>query len=673
MMKQFFTIFIFLICVSVSAQEIDKNIYQLTEKIKKTKNTEKLKWLDSLSTYIRIKTNFQSDSVAKKTFHYALRYDSLRIATKNMSYLIYFQNNISGNLKEGNRLFLSFLSKAKKCDDHKILSKFYLEGADSYFYLEDQKTAIEFYILSEKEAILAGDELQIGLAKMYKGNALSFVGEFSEASKEFQDALQIFQKLNNIHYIISARSSLSDLYSQNLFYDEAKKERGEAISLAEKAGSYGHLSAFYYNAALDNQSQGDFKESILNFKKALNAGRKTNNPKFYEATPLTGLVIAYAEINDIRQAEFHLKEFEKIYRGRLENVKELHFDALMHLAFAKKNYPLALKYGKEYLNSKSNGTNFQNIQYAELFMSKIYEAMGDTDQAYKHFKIHTEIKDSIGKIKKVNALSYYQTLYETNKRDLKIKEQENNIILLDAENKLYNQLLLFGGFGLLLIFGIILLARSRNAAKRRQKMQIAFSHDLINAQEEEKMRIARELHDSVGQKVMLITRHSKKYDDQNMQSLATNTLEELRSISRGLHPATLDKLGITSAILAIINEVDAHTDIFFTNEIENIDPYLSKESALHLYRIFQEILNNIVKHADAKVVSVNIELNKNKIEVIIKDDGKGFEHQEKLKSETSLGMRTLMERARILNSTLEIKSKPNSGTIVILLIPFENV
>src|SRR5690606_35808194 len=255
---------LFFISASTSAQEVDRNIYKLKEKVNASKNGEKLKWLDSLSTYIREETNFQSDSVARETFKYAMKLDSIRIATKNMSYLIYFQNNITRDLKEGNRLFLNFLEKAKKCGSHQVLSKFYLEGADNYFYLEDQKKAIEFYILSEKEAVLAGDNLQIGLAKMYKGSALSFMGEFSEASKELQDALQIFQKLNNIHYIISARSTLSDLYSQNSFYDEAKKERDEAILLAEKAGSNGHLSAFYYNAALDNQSQGDYKESIVN-------------------------------------------------------------------------------------------------------------------------------------------------------------------------------------------------------------------------------------------------------------------------------------------------------------------------------------------------------------------------------------------------------------------------
>lgn len=672
-MKHIFLIFFCAISISTYAQESGKNISRFTKKINSSQGVEKLKWLDSLSTYIREKTNFQSDSIAKETFTYALRFDSIGIATKNMAYLIYFQNNIAGNLKEGNRLFLSFLEKAKKCGSHQILSKFYLEGADNYFYLEDQKNAIKFYNLSESQAILAKDTLQIGLAKMYKGNALSFMGEFSEASKELQDAIRVFQKKNDTHYIISAKNLLSGLYSQNSFYEEAKKERDEAIVLAKKIGSYEHLGVFYYNAGLADQSQGNYRESIENLKKAISACRKTDNPRFYESTFLTGLVIAYCEADSIPQAEFYLKEFENIYENHLENVRELHLDALMHLTYAKKEYQLALNYGKEYLQLKSNGSNFQNIQYAELFMANVYEAMGNFNQAYKHFKKYAEIKDSIGQMKKIKALSYYQTLYETNKRDLKIKEQENNIAFLNAKNKRYNQLLIFGSIGLLIIFSFILLIRSRNAAKRRQKMQVAFSQDLINAQEKERIRIARELHDSVGQKIMLLTKKTKMYDNEDMQSLATNTLDELRSISRGLHPATLDKLGLTAAILTMINEVDAHTDLFFTNEIENIDKHLSKEASLHLYRILQELLNNMVKHANAKVASVNIEMRNDKIEVIVKDNGRGFEYADKLKSGTSLGMRTIRERAGILHASLEIKSKSDIGTTVTIIIPIQNV
>jgi len=668
-MKQLLLLFFCTFYAATFAQGTNDSIKKIIQKINTSEKGDKLLLMDSLSTHIREKTNLQSDSIAKETVKYALELDSIGIATKNTAYLIYFQNNITGNLEEGNRIFLNFLNKAERSTSHRALSKFYLEGADNYFYLEDQKNAIKFYNLSEHEAILAKDTLQIGLAKMYKGNALSFMGEFSEASKELQDAIQIFQKKNNIYYIISAKNLLSGLYGQNSFYDEAKKERDEAIVLAKKIGSYDHLSVFHYNAALASQNQEDYKESIENFKDALLTCRETDNPRFYESTILTGLVIVYSEVDSIYQAERYLKEFEEIYKDRINNVRELHLDALMHLSYAKKEYPLALKYGEEYLSSKASGSNFQNIQYAEQFLSNVYEAMGNIEDAYLHFKKYSEIKDSIGHMKKVKALSYYQTLYETKKRDLKINEQQNNIELLDAKNKLYNQLLLFGSIGLLSLFGFILVVRSRNAANRRQKMQTIFSQDLINAQEEERIRVARDLHDSVGQKLMLLTKQTKIVGNLEMESLAENTLNELRMVSRGLHPATLDKLGVTAAIKVMVNEVDANTNIFFTNEIENIDKQLSKEASLHLYRILQEILNNMVKHANATVASVIIETKNNSIKTIVKDNGNGFEYSEKVKLGPSLGMRTLMERTSILNAIIDIKSKPNYGTKIKLVIP----
>ncbi len=205
--------------------------------------------------------------------------------------------------------------------------------------------------------------------------------------------------------------------------------------------------------------------------------------------------------------------------------------------------------------------------------------------------------------------------------------------------------------------------------KAEQKRNEAYTHNLIKAQEEERTRVARELHDSVGQKLMLLTKKTKTTGNTEMESLATNTLEELRAISRGLHPATLEKLGPTAAIRTLIDEVDANTNIFFTHEIEDIDTLLSKEASLHLYRIIQEVLNNMVKHAEAKVASITIEKRKNAIETIIMDNGKGFENSEKLKTSASLGMKTLIERAKILNSKIDIKSQINKGTTVTLTIP----
>lgn len=214
---------------------------------------------------------------------------------------------------------------------------------------------------------------------------------------------------------------------------------------------------------------------------------------------------------------------------------------------------------------------------------------------------------------------------------------------------------------------VLLFVHYKNKAERKRNE--AYTHNLIKAQEEERTRVARELHDSVGQKLMLLTKKTKAVGNAEMEALAGNTLEELRTISRGLHPANLERLGLTVAIRALIDEVDNNTDIFFTHEIDDIDACLSKEASLHLYRIIQEVLNNMLKHAEAKSASVLIEKKENAIETTIQDNGKGFDLSEKLKSGTSLGMKTLLERAKILNSKIEIKSLPNKGTTVILTIP----
>ncbi len=205
--------------------------------------------------------------------------------------------------------------------------------------------------------------------------------------------------------------------------------------------------------------------------------------------------------------------------------------------------------------------------------------------------------------------------------------------------------------------------------KRERKRSQEFTQSLIKAQENERIRVARELHDSVGQKLMLLTKKTKALGNTDMENLSTSTLEELRSISRGLHPATLERLGPSGAIAAMIDEVDENTDIFFTHEIENINSLLSEQASLHLYRIIQEALNNIVKHAEAKSVTVSIKKKNSTIQASIEDNGKGFEYSDRLASSSSLGMKTLAERAKILNSKIEIKSYPGKGTTINLIIP----
>ena len=226
-------------------------------------------------------------------------------------------------------------------------------------------------------------------------------------------------------------------------------------------------------------------------------------------------------------------------------------------------------------------------------------------------------------------------------------------------------------FWLLSIFslGLVVILYLNQKNKRALKRQAQITQDIINAQEEERTRVALELHDSVGQQLMLLTRKSKNSNDASMETLAKDTLQNVRTISQGLHPVVLERLGFTAGINDLINTIDANTELFFTAEIENIDDYLNNKKALHLYRIVQEVLHNIVKHAEATSVTIDIHKKKSTIEVIIEDNGKGFDYEHQMKVSKSLGMKSLLERSKIINAKLNINSISKVGTITQLTFP----
>ncbi|MCH9659302.1 MAG: sensor histidine kinase [Bacteroidetes bacterium] len=669
--RRYIVVLMAFVSIFSSAQETTEGtIKELSTLINESEGGAKLQWLDSLSSFIAAETKFESDSIANATVDLALTLDSLEIATWHTSLLIYYQNNRKGNAAEGRKIFDSFLKKASGTRDHKALAKFFIEGGDSYYFLRQYPDAITYYSKAENEAKKGNHKRYEGIAKLYKGGTLSFMGAFAEASIVLQDAARIFHEEKDTFNIMSAQNTLSILYSQNSFFKEAKKERDVAIDLAVAKGSNGHLLSMYYNAATDARKKGNRDEEIDNLKKAISANAKVESPDVYIPNLYGSLIIAYSKMDSISLAKIWIDKLEAHPDKYTEGQARIpYIKSLKHYYFAKNNYKTALQYGEEHLINALEGSQYEDIQNAQKFLATTYDHLGNERLAYRHFKAYYAIKDSINDVQKIHALSYYQTLYETEKRDAKILAQRSDIELLDAKNEIRGQWMLFGGLGLAAIFGLIILIRSKNAAHQRRLLQERFSQDLILAQEEERKRVARELHDSVGQKLMLLTKKTREKDDADMTSLANGTLGELRSIARGLHPSTLDKLGFTGAVEAMINELDSHSNIFFTHEIENIDEDLSRESALHLYRIIQEVLTNMVKHSKAKSASIVLERDVNSIKTAIKDNGQGFVLAEKINQATSLGMKTLMERAKIIKSKISITSNKNKGTEVVLITP----
>ncbi|MFC4634675.1 ATP-binding protein [Dokdonia ponticola] len=217
----------------------------------------------------------------------------------------------------------------------------------------------------------------------------------------------------------------------------------------------------------------------------------------------------------------------------------------------------------------------------------------------------------------------------------------------------------------------------------RKRLQEGFSQDLMQSQEEERARISKDLHDSVGQQLTLIKQKLQEQGKTDVSELTHKALEDIRHISRGLYPSIIKQLGLSGSVEQMLYDIDEQTDLFVSADIADIDDCFDSKAALHIYRFVQENVSNVMKHAfeeqsdeevyaeqrrSTKAISVTIQQQQKTILITIQDNGKGFDVTEKQKN-NSLGLKTMEERIRILAGTLTIESNPTSGTVITAQIP----
>jgi signal transduction histidine kinase len=223
-----------------------------------------------------------------------------------------------------------------------------------------------------------------------------------------------------------------------------------------------------------------------------------------------------------------------------------------------------------------------------------------------------------------------------------------------------------------------------------QAMQQAFSRQLIASQEVERKRIAAEMHDSLGQRLVVIknlalfllrSRKNGQPQDPDVETIteiseeASSAIEETRDISYNLRPFQLDRLGLTKAIQAMIRTAGTASGIRFSPELDNIDDFFPEDLRINFYRIVQESLGNIMKHAHATEVKVTVKQTPENVTLTIEDDGRGFgpEARGANASRSGFGLTGMAERARLLGGEFRVRSVPGRGTTIMVEIPQKGV
>jgi signal transduction histidine kinase/ligand-binding sensor domain-containing protein len=212
--------------------------------------------------------------------------------------------------------------------------------------------------------------------------------------------------------------------------------------------------------------------------------------------------------------------------------------------------------------------------------------------------------------------------------------------------------------------------------EQRQAAQRAFARQLIESQEAERQRIAAELHDSLGQNLLIIKNRAllgqlaaeaePQFSEQfeQLAASAEQSVEEVREIARNLRPYHLDRLGLTEALEDMIEKVAASTAIRLVPELVPLDGLFSKEAAITLYRVVQESLNNVVKHSQASEARISIERQSDSVTITITDNGRGFAPPRAEAKPIGFGLAGMAERVRILGGELSIHSREGQGTTV---------
>ena len=227
--------------------------------------------------------------------------------------------------------------------------------------------------------------------------------------------------------------------------------------------------------------------------------------------------------------------------------------------------------------------------------------------------------------------------------------------------------------------------RKQNEIKLLESEQVLreLAAQLLNIQEIERSRISKELHDELGQAMMLLkfqvsVIHEKLTDPATRKESSEvlenidEAIENIRRLAKDLSPTVLESLGVSAAVRFLLEEFGKSSNIAVAADIDEVNDLLAPKVQRHIYRIFQEALTNIGRHAQARQVKAMIKGSEQCIDVLIQDDGKGFEVDEVLADRPKarrFGLATIKERVQLIGGSLDLKSELGSGTKITFTVP----
>lgn len=618
------------------------------------------------------------------TFSFAESCDTVRIkknyeASKAM---------LSKNIIEAHRYAQLALNEANNC---KSTRSYYesLIALSAVFYQQDNGDSI-INLLLPIVAVLPQDCPVFYKAAFYHRLSSAYVMtlRFKEGLEHSFKALKLYEQINNEQNIINVLVNIANFYQQQNNFKQADKYLREAESKA-KAKSFETQLANVYNTMGILYAENNYLDSAEKFFLISTSIREKLNDVTVLPWNYNNLGGLYVMLNKVDKAIEYLtkalKSFEenKNYDGQTSvtnNLGELYLE--------QNNFPKALmyfNYSRKLYKYTNNPDNLENL-YHNLY--SYYKKTGNTTYALAYADTLFAFKDSIYGNRLDQSIAEMQTKFDVEKKDLEIVNSKAKIELKEKQNSIKNIIIIsgIGVFILVIIFIMQFYKRKKIESKLKLETEIAKLNELrskavIEAEEKERIRIAKDLHDGVGQllsaaKLNLSSLQDKLQlkDDENLLLLsnATNLIDdsvkEVRSVSHSMMPNALLKLGLASAVKEFINKLSVGNKLKIDLDIVGLENRLEPATETVLFRVLQEIVSNIIKHAKANYINIQLIKHDKELTMLIEDNGVGFDTS-KINSFEGIGLKNILSRVEFLNGNVDFDSTLSKGTTVVIEVP----
>ena len=583
--------------------------------------------------------------------------------------------------------FISALEKSIQASDSVWLSKYHSVSGLYAARTSDFETA-------EKEQRLAMEIAEALNNDFLRGKANQRLGVIYKYQGDYDRALEYFQKASNLSRIAedwktaaTAEMALCQTYWRLGDIKKATEYIDKALQTAEKHKLKNDVTfGLFLEKGTTLYFQGAFDEAMSYFKKAERIVHDTEH--------LDGIAALYTNMgavmffkNDLDAAIDYYTTGLNLAKGFGDEVSE--GIALINIGEALYNqnkFDKAEQFLQEALAIFKRLGNRRNIVDTYGYLHELERLKGNHQKALDYFKLKTVYRDSIINAQKLETISNLEVKFETAEKERKITEQNLEIQTQNATiaSQRVTQLSLIGGLAFLILGGIFFYSYFR--AKQRQKLQAAVLHEkekgfeaVVKASEDERKRISKDLHDGIGQEMSalkLALHHiknreadpEKKKELDKIYESCSKSADDIRDISHQMMPRSLMENGLVNAFEDLLNNSFKYSEISYNFEHNGVqDKRFEERIEICLYRVLQELINNIIKHSGATEMSVLLYKQKDSLILMVDDNGVGM----KGSSEKGHGVLNMKSRIDMIKGSINFEPSHQSGTSAMIVIPLQ--